>query len=366
MARVETIVVGGGINAGSPFTLHSFLQVDNVDPPLASSGNLRQDTSVPPKVYVGEDSVFTGVTVLGGATSAATGQDAVVIGNGATNNATGVALGTNIILGNSAENGGGNGNVVIGHAASAKGSGLGSGCVVIGASAIIGNPAAASASILIGVQGSITLGSNQVVIGNGTTYNANNGGVLIGTGGQITGGATTGQCVAIGSSVIVSKTASVVVGPSCVATSQTNSVVIGNSAAGTLQDAVQFYDQSAGHGYRTLSIGNGDAVATPIASLLIRMTNGSGANVAAGSLTIQAGLSTGNAASAAVNLAVGVPGAAGAALQAALTGVACSHSVTAGDTLLMVYDVNGAALRRVSVGANDSGGVGFKLLRIPN
>jgi len=41
-------------------------------------------------------------------------------------------------------------------------------------------------------------------------------------------------------------------------------------------------------------------------------------------------------------------------------------SVVAGDTRLLLYDVNTGALVRVTVGANDSGGAGFKVLRIPN
>jgi len=39
---------------------------------------------------------------------------------------------------------------------------------------------------------------------------------------------------------------------------------------------------------------------------------------------------------------------------------------TAANTRLSVYDVDNAALERVSVGAADSGGSGFKVLRIPN
>ena len=39
---------------------------------------------------------------------------------------------------------------------------------------------------------------------------------------------------------------------------------------------------------------------------------------------------------------------------------------TAGNTRLLIYDVDNATLERVSVGAADSGGAGFKLLRIPN
>jgi hypothetical protein len=39
---------------------------------------------------------------------------------------------------------------------------------------------------------------------------------------------------------------------------------------------------------------------------------------------------------------------------------------TAGNTRMLLYDVDSAALQRVSVGADDSGGTGFKVLRIPN
>jgi hypothetical protein len=41
-------------------------------------------------------------------------------------------------------------------------------------------------------------------------------------------------------------------------------------------------------------------------------------------------------------------------------------STTAGQTRLLVYDVDNATLERVTVGAADSGGAGFKVLRIPN
>jgi hypothetical protein len=41
-------------------------------------------------------------------------------------------------------------------------------------------------------------------------------------------------------------------------------------------------------------------------------------------------------------------------------------STTAGDTRFLIYDVDNATLERVTVGAADSGGTGFKVLRIPN
>jgi len=42
------------------------------------------------------------------------------------------------------------------------------------------------------------------------------------------------------------------------------------------------------------------------------------------------------------------------------------NDATAGNTSMLLYDVDGAALVRVSVGADDSGGSGYKVLRIPN
>ena len=41
-------------------------------------------------------------------------------------------------------------------------------------------------------------------------------------------------------------------------------------------------------------------------------------------------------------------------------------NATAGNTRMLLYDVDSGALQRVSVGAADSGGLGFKVLRIPN
>jgi hypothetical protein len=41
-------------------------------------------------------------------------------------------------------------------------------------------------------------------------------------------------------------------------------------------------------------------------------------------------------------------------------------SATATHTRFMVYDVDNATLERVTVGAGDSGGSGYKVLRIPN
>lgn len=42
------------------------------------------------------------------------------------------------------------------------------------------------------------------------------------------------------------------------------------------------------------------------------------------------------------------------------------NSLTAGNTRLLIFDVNSDTLKRVTVGSNDSGGTGHKVLRIAN
>ena len=53
-------------------------------------------------------------------------------------------------------------------------------------------------------------------------------------------------------------------------------------------------------------------------------------------------------------------------LQATSTVIQVDDDSTSGNTRLLVYDVDNGQLERVSVGAADSGGAGYKVLRIPN
>lgn len=53
-------------------------------------------------------------------------------------------------------------------------------------------------------------------------------------------------------------------------------------------------------------------------------------------------------------------------VSASVTIGSFDNSSTAGDTRFLLWDVDNASLVRVSVGAADSGGTGFKVLRIPN
>ena len=53
-------------------------------------------------------------------------------------------------------------------------------------------------------------------------------------------------------------------------------------------------------------------------------------------------------------------------IAGAVEGMRIDKDVTAGNTRLLLYDVDNATLERVTVGIADSGGAGYKVLRIPN
>jgi len=194
-------------------------------------------------------------------------------------------------------------------------------------------------------------GDYAVAVGYNATVNNIDFGVAIGQTANVSGGAGN---IALGRAAVVTHANCAVIGPG--ATSErTNSFVIGSD--------------NTGGDYRTYVFGNrGDTVGSGLQDVLWRPTDADGvtSNLAGSGLTVRAGLGSGNAVSANISLDVGVVGASGATVQTARTGVRISASVTALDTYLMIWDVDNGVLERVSVGIADSGGVGFKLLRIPN
>ena len=65
----------------------------------------------------------------------------------------------------------------------------------------------------------------------------------------------------------------------------------------------------------------------------------------------------------------GISGGSDTSITVTISGVASiqvDDDATAGNTRFLIYDVDNGTLERVSVGAVDSGGSGFKTLRIPN
>tara|TARA_R110000803_G_scaffold175116_1_gene237666 strand:- start:729 stop:1031 length:303 start_codon:yes stop_codon:yes gene_type:complete len=95
-------------------------------------------------------------------------------------------------------------------------------------------------------------------------------------------------------------------------------------------------------------------------------TGGSGTDIAGGDINIAGGKGTGSAAGGVVNLQTAISATSGTSLNSLETGVSVDGSNTAGETRMLLYDVDAGSLVRVSVGAADSGGTGYKVLRVPN
>jgi len=86
---------------------------------------------------------------------------------------------------------------------------------------------------------------------------------------------------------------------------------------------------------------------------------------AGGDLILASGVSTGTGISK-ISLKTAPAGASGTGDNVNVENARIDSDATAGNTRFMLYDVDNGTLERVSVGAADSGGAGFKLLRIPN
>ncbi len=358
---IRSLIIGGGVRAGTPATLSAFPIFSGTTPPdILVDGNIRQDTKSPPRVFIGDALLTPGATVIGGATANVIAQKCIVIGDGASylpagHNSSG------LVIGRGASAIGFGGATVVGPAASSTGPN--------GDTVVIGRGATSTvdSTVVIGATASCSIGAQSIAIGFGAVTAGNLNNIAIGTLAGVSGGAGTGSCVVIGGSSSTNKPRNVLIGAGLIDanTAVGNIAIIGvgwTSTANMPSNACGFLNSS---GFTTMIVGNGHESAAP-GSLTFRLCNGLGANIAAGSLTLQAGLGTGTGASAVVNIASSIPIGAGSTLQTSRTGFRMSPSVAAGETDIMVYDVDNATLERVTVGAADSGGVGFKLLRIPN
>lgn len=364
MAKVETIVVGGGIGAVAPFTLNSVPYVSATDPaslsttdffsvvatganrgvivstsgdPLVSANRLRvkggivsEHADVAGSVVLGQSQTVTGsftagpvligrnltidtaaasanepvlvgpdisvtssagvmgavVAVGSNITISAATYQGIVIGRGITSSAPG---GGEVLIGNSVVSGTGQFHVVIGDGAQANGSGAN--CVLIGR-----NVSKAS-----GV-------NNSVVVGNDATI-SNAAGV---------------QSVVIGFQASTVEQACVVIGSgSSVGTAgHTNNILIGPGLVSFQANTAMIGSNTFSQRITTLLIGGPNTLSSTAPNLLIRMINATGTDIGAGTLTLQAGLATGNAAGGSIILQVGdrVAGT-GSALQTAVTAV---------------------------------------------
>lgn len=105
---------------------------------------------------------------------------------------------------------------------------------------------------------------------------------------------------------------------------------------------------------------------SPTSSIRFQGGGASGTNIAGTSVVWAGGRSTGNATPATFTIQTTTVGSSGTTLQALRDAVLIDGNTTAGETPLLLLDISKGTLQRVSIGAADSGGTGFKVLRVPN
>jgi hypothetical protein len=271
-------------------------------------------------------------------------------------------------------------------------SGWGDGAVAIGKNAIAGQNAAKDGSISIGssttdskngirIGSSLAFGTNfDDVIVIGTQASSARPGVCIGKGATQAGV----DGVSIGTSANGGEGSSVAIGRGAACTNSGLGTPNKNVAIGDAATCNPSFASSTGG---DVAIGAGSSTNAQNAVAIGAGANVTGVNVvnsialgAGTSVTVSNTLGIGDTTNAPVNR-VAVRAAAATAVRHSVgpsgewmisdTAFATDYfvvdaSAVAGDIRMRVYDVTAAALKRVSIGAVDSGGVGFKLLRVPN
>lgn len=91
-----------------------------------------------------------------------------------------------------------------------------------------------------------------------------------------------------------------------------------------------------------------------------------GTNISGQPLKLCTGRSTGNALPGTIDLQVSPPGASGSSFNTLTTVAQVDGSTTSGGTRFLLWDIDAGSLKRVFLGANDSGGTGYKILRVAN
>jgi hypothetical protein len=226
MTRVETIVVGGGVGAGSPFTVNLIPVIVSADPPLIADSILRQVTSgsVTAVIVGATDPAPTANETwrtTGGLISEAPGgiTGSFVAGRGATANSTN--------------------NVAIGFNANAASTG----CVAIGSQATTSGNNSTVVGVLATANGGGGVGG-ACAFGNGAAATAT-GAVAVGLNAQ----ASQAGCIAVGRDAIANALPAVVIGTSATANGFRSIIVSG--AALSARDHEQIWIHAGGAGPTT-------------------------------------------------------------------------------------------------------------------
>lgn len=113
-----------------------------------------------------------------------------------------------------------------------------------------------------------------------------------------------------------------------------------------------------------LSLGGGTN-GTPY-TVMYTACSGTGTNIGGARLHIGPGISTGNATPAILSLQSTTVGSTGTTAQTRRDCLQIDGNTTSGETPMLLLDLAAGTMKRVSIGAADSGGTGFKVLRVPN
>lgn len=254
-------------------------------------------------------------------------------------------------------------NVVIGSSAGIYVGGTAQGNVLIGGGAGAGTVGVNNTGSLNAALGqsallALTSGSNNVAVGYEAGFAATtpDGAVFIGY--QAGHTSTSARNVLVGRQAGFSLTGG-------------NNVCIGEGAGNNLPAASANFCVIGGDGsggsarIDNVFFGKGYATASTTA-YTINGTGGSGTDIAGGGVNIAGGKGTGAGAAGVVNVQTSPVSGSSATLNTLVNAAQFDATTTAGQTRFLLYDVDNATLERVTVGAADSGGAGFKVLRIPN
>jgi hypothetical protein len=146
------------------------------------------------------------------------------------------------------------------------------------------------------------------------------------------------------------------------ATAADNSIAIGRSAAAATGE---FVAGGVSLPISQVFFGRGKArnLDSPV---VINGTGGLGADDQGSKLTLAGGKSTGSAVPAVLAISTSVAASSGTALQTLRDVANFDGNTTSGETPMLLLDCTKGTLQRVSLGVEDSGGTGFKALRVPN
>jgi len=358
MARSQAIIVGGGIAASPAFTSTDETQGSGVivtsdDPAAVGAASFGMDPST------------RNVWIQGGLTQAqitTNGRKAVLLGLALVNESS-VAGNSGVIIGNAAGINTTGGTVMTDGIAIGNGAVTDGNAVVIGPGVTVNCNAGTDRPIIInctGVTG--TAVSSLVAIGESTGIACNTGVFINGRATTSAGGGSTSILGTIESSASIA----IGGGTSRPNTNGQNCIAIGNGRAGGPLFGTEYS--------QCIAIGAANSGTTN--------ATGSGATGIRNSIAIGAAASATCASATTASVAIGpdatatdglcVLGATTFPLELRIIAAAGGErlrvdaTAVAGNTALMLFDVDNATLERVTVGAADSGGVGFKLLRIPN